>query len=241
MLYRWDHKFQHEMALNFVRSLFSTSNIEAEKGNMASKIRIFSSLSALWTSWLRPRHIEPNRRVQNSSLLKLPAELRNRIYFLVVMEPDPQDDPAGDCYIDITADLKQPGLVRTCHQLRGEGLVIWYSNSVFFVDVDDCNSSLALKFEKHLAMVGFPEACLVPVTDGKDWDNLMVWSEAVWRQACRPMLEEDDTDFDETEAVVIAAHNVALQYRQCVWGDCKNALENLRLVVVTLDKEWVKT
>lgn len=43
------------------------------------------------------------------------------------------------------------------------------------------------------------------------------------------------------DTVVFAAHDIVVQYRYRSWAECERALENMKLVVDMLDKEWVQT
>ncbi|KAK4541935.1 hypothetical protein LTR36_007299 [Oleoguttula mirabilis] len=227
-------------ALTYVRNLFIKRTSQADRDSGASQTRVTGWLSVARTWWSGAVPGAPPPRVQNSPLLQLPAEIRNRIYDLVLRVPEPDDEVDAEGTVDVTADLQQPGLLRTCYQVREEALGMWYLTNCFFVCVVDCDATLAVKFEKHLELVGFPEAALSTITIGKDWDSLMLWSEAVWKEECRAMLEEEWSPLDGEQAVIVAAHDVALQYVDRTWEDCESALNNLKLVVVTLDKEWVK-
>lgn len=74
---------------------------------------------------------------QESRLMKLPAELRNLIYELVVVEAktidivDPDHVQGGP---GVSERAKQPGIAQVCRQLRREVLPIFYSQNTFRVN-----------------------------------------------------------------------------------------------------------
>lgn len=76
-------------------------------------------------------------------LLKLPAELRNRIFELALIEdkpidmgtwgknPDRRDGAAVLCAYRMVVGASEPSLLRTCQNVRKEGLPIYYGQNVF--------------------------------------------------------------------------------------------------------------
>ncbi|KAK4893562.1 hypothetical protein LTR27_008029 [Elasticomyces elasticus] len=70
-------------------------------------------------------------------LLELAAELRNQIFALAVVEPEPQhlfllDSASGG----LRASFQQPALARVNRQIRSETLPIFYGQNVFRLDED---------------------------------------------------------------------------------------------------------
>lgn len=126
-------------------------------------------------------------------LLGLPPELRNQIYILVLRvdddedgtqneegsgEGDNHDGPLGTIQVD--ADTRQPGLLRTCRTIREEAKAIWYQVNDFWFDLDERDASLLIKFEKHLKASDYPHSVVTPYPSGKHWGNLARWTTAVW-------------------------------------------------------------
>lgn len=69
----------------------------------------------------------------DSPLMKLPPELRNRIYRYTVV---------GDSKIFVTHNgLREPELLHVCTQIRTEALGIFYSENVFSVENQNYDSS----------------------------------------------------------------------------------------------------
>lgn len=59
---------------------------------------------------------------EHSTLERLPAEIRNHIYALVVVRED---------HLDLTIALRQPGLAATNSEIRAEVLPVFYGANVF--------------------------------------------------------------------------------------------------------------
>lgn len=71
-----------------------------------------------------------------TTFLSLPAEIRNEIYSLAIVEPVTLNIRSVHPY------LLEPGLLATNRQVRSEALGIWYSGNAFEID----GSSPAVKF-----------------------------------------------------------------------------------------------
>lgn len=75
-----------------------------------------------------------DNRAQESLLLRLPSELRNRIYELVCVEH-------GPIYVGDWArppdGAVEPSLLRVCHQIRSEALSVFYGKNMFEANNSD--------------------------------------------------------------------------------------------------------
>ena len=199
-------------------------------------------------------------------LFALPAELRNQIYILILKELQEGEDEDGEeaannnasggegggvCVtygdaldsIEVGANTKLPGLLRTCRVIRAEAKGIWYNVNDFHFEVNECDASLLIKFERHLKAVGYPQAAVTSFPNGKDWINLVEWSRPIWQGDCRPLSEYPCYPFeedDEEDTVITAAHGIAVQFRGHSHQDFERALGHLKPVVAMLGVEWVK-
>lgn len=75
--------------------------------------------------------------MDSSPLLRLPAELRNRIYELVLVSPEPATIAGRKNYFS-----SSPQILRTCRQINNEATAILYSDNVAICRVDDISASL---------------------------------------------------------------------------------------------------
>ena len=110
----------------------------------------------------------PKEEQQLFRFLDLPPEMRNMIYKFALVEDK-------GSLIDITPDLKPPGLLSVCRQMREECLQIWYRQNTFIIQMYDCDASLKMAFEKHLARLGLNKLFLWQSVSGINWMNLMDW------------------------------------------------------------------
>ena len=79
--------------------------------------------------------------MEQSPLLRLPGELRNKIYEYVLVEDYP---------IDVFPGMTQPpALLATCKTIRNEGIVIWVSNNLFDFPSINYNARYFARFQKH--------------------------------------------------------------------------------------------
>ena len=65
-----------------------------------------------------------------SNLLVMPAELRNKIYEIVLV---------SEGNVTISAATKHPALLQVCHQIREEATKIYFSQNHFLVSASDSN------------------------------------------------------------------------------------------------------
>ena len=79
----------------------------------------------------------------NSPLLALPAELRNQIYDLALIQAQPIRLSYNDAlrvghnrqpaHAELATRMRQPPLTRACRQIRSEPLKTFYGNNMFTV------------------------------------------------------------------------------------------------------------
>jgi len=81
---------------------------------------------------------------QTSPLLKLPGELRNRIYRLTLAS-----GPDSEVRID-EGDVPEPNLLLTCHEIRAEAISIYYGKNLFRTPIKNLDSTLLMKLTQLL-------------------------------------------------------------------------------------------
>lgn len=122
----------------------------------------------------------PEANPEKSPLLRLPAELRNRIFHEVLL---PTQGPDAEIY-HLTNGHMTPPLLRTCYQLRNECTGIWASNTTFsFSDSALCIKLLSRLTDEQVALI-----------QEMRYDTSEICTSASsWRTAFRaiPGLEED--------------------------------------------------
>lgn len=93
--------------------------------------------------------MEPGVKV--SHLLRLPAELRNLIYYELLVSR--QRSAESEVYRLANGHLVPP-LLRTCRQLRNECMGMWCDNTIFlFSDPKLCVALLSRLKEEHVELI----------------------------------------------------------------------------------------
>lgn len=91
-----------------------------------------------------------HRKMDNSPLMRLPPELRNRIYDLVVIESQPITISIRKRRFG--TPMRPPALLHNCRQLRAEASPVYYSSNIFIAE-EGQRSTLG-PLETWLRMIG---------------------------------------------------------------------------------------
>lgn len=141
-----EHTDTPHRTLSGLRLHFERHYSFAAMGAIASKVK----LATIATKVKRATKKKKNKGA-GSRLLSLPAELRLKIWEYALISPGlinliPKDSPptinAKTCQLQV----QQPSLLRTCRQVRGEALAIFYERNDFMcvVSCRKCHTTLAL-------------------------------------------------------------------------------------------------
>ena len=134
-----------------------------------------SPISRLYKAFLRHRRAA-SPPTTTSTLLGLPGELRNHIYTYVLVDED-------RIIID-RSRFVQPGLLRSCRQIREEARSIYYLNNAFGTSVRDLDPYNLIAFKRQAGNFGPRTKTEIviytwPPEQGQlAWSNLMKWLEA---------------------------------------------------------------
>ncbi|KAK4544786.1 hypothetical protein LTR36_004035 [Oleoguttula mirabilis] len=74
------------------------------------------------------------------ALLELPAELRNRVWSLALSRYDSAHDRERPNYVtewDSGEELRVPGILQVCSQIRQEALPMYYATATFYLEVGE--------------------------------------------------------------------------------------------------------
>lgn len=85
--------------------------------------------------------MRPSQSHDRLSLLRLPAELRNRVWELALIDTHP-------IVVD-QSNYRQPALLRTCSQIRNEAAAIYYEQNTFADDISDLDFTADFTFAQH--------------------------------------------------------------------------------------------
>ncbi|KAK3050292.1 hypothetical protein LTR09_008441 [Extremus antarcticus] len=122
----------------------------------------------------------------SSPLLKLPPELRNKIYGYAILR-------SGVKKVHST-DGSQPPLLRVCKEIRSEAVALYYTDNKFYLCIDSCNVRRVLGFRKalakhfsrpapHLCPADFDDShgiIGVRVDGAMEWERFVEWVELFW-------------------------------------------------------------
>ncbi|KAK5124413.1 hypothetical protein LTR85_001630 [Meristemomyces frigidus] len=160
--------------------------------------------------------------ISPTSLLGLPAELRNRIYMLALLESDAVTINKNN-YI-------QPGLLRTCRQVRSESSGLYYTLNTFRIDVTDCDFRADRTFKQHAAKFK-AKMQLTGQAGRSSWGNLV--------KACKVCHEGRGTGVKYATNTSIGwryagrAFELVVVLKKVPWVQVEAALEALKATMAT--------
>ncbi|KAK3637689.1 hypothetical protein LTR56_013521 [Elasticomyces elasticus] len=118
-------------------------------------------------------------------LFTIPAELRNDIYVYVLLD---------NGIVHVERDLKVPGLLQACSQIRKETLAMWYLCNKFRHCINHCDGELFERWMIHCITEISPQVDgrvkNSPTLKGKpDWSALMKWCSIVCQNSATSEFE----------------------------------------------------
>lgn len=122
---------------------------------------------ALLQQWTK-RQIRRSAARSSSRLLRLPPELRNQIWRLVLLCPQ---------LLLVTTQagpLIEPGLLRTSKALRDEAIRIFYLENTFLMPVDDSKGSILTRWLRSSSYRAKPTT-MIELATSTNWANLKQW------------------------------------------------------------------
>jgi hypothetical protein len=171
----------------------------------------------------------PSTSINDNMLLKLPAELRNRIYELALLEDGDIDTHTWCTPVDIPtlaislSGLRpqkfynsEPSLLLTCRQIRREGLPIFYGVNTFSVGILGCSEWLrGLTAEKRDMVKRVRVVCCVDIYDLSEEDIKAEFKNSApigLLERLRNVVQGKDVAFrDEMFVFTFFGHGVLLQ------------------------------
>lgn len=187
----------------------------------------------------------------SAPFMRLPPELRNRIYEHAVRLED------GICEVSEAAGIPEPALLLTCKEVRREAIGIFYSvNTVRLMVVSYSPAMPTFIFRKQAAVRAqydceITTAVRIFELGPPRWRNLLSWlrlchlsshSFIVPIMNVRPLRTEGqpcDTPWEHRETMVVAGmFQMVEAMREVCWGDIEVILAMLRYGLVQLDSEW---
>lgn len=206
-----------------------------ERYQIQKKVRtllsmIQTSVNTLFQSDAVLCAIRASTKPTQSRLLSLPAELRNSIYELALIEPH---------YIQIDSNLKEPGVLHVNRQIHKEARSVWYTSNTFEVAIRQCDDSLLRKFTMHCNTLPVMATVRIQLFNSNSWSNLIRWCRNVWNGESAGMSPKI-YGASNTMAVVYAAHKIVDDYmrKSRSWDECLATLTTLKEMSEQLDPSW---
>ncbi|KAF7196146.1 hypothetical protein HII31_02547 [Pseudocercospora fuligena] len=184
--------------------------------------------------------LPPNEdQLQPCHLLGLPAELRNYIYRLVMLEQD---------YIDITPrSYARPALLDTCRQTRSEGLKIYYYENKFEIKINDFDSDMHLRFRSHTKEMGLSSNKMSFGSDvqvaSPNWRKLMTWLQRYHAKEIRTYAAKPTTEVHtDSRAIIRSTLGTMFATAKAMgsqpWHAVEKLMELSRPVLILQDQRW---
>lgn len=177
-----------------------------------------------------------------SMLLKLPAELRLRIYEYALYI-----DGEGICEITRNEGIPEPALLLTCKVVRDEGVAIFYAvNTVRLVTESFYPAVHNLIARKVSALrttgVNVKKLDVEICASGKrNFQNLTFWVQFLHSgKTMNPSLAEPQVSaaMDPEPMFVDSLFRIAAGMRERPWAEVLRVVNGLRGGLIALDKEW---
>lgn len=170
-------------------------------------------------------------------LLTLPPEIRNQIYQLVLVSEENIEISAAR-QISIP---EEPGLLRTCCQIRNEARPMYFLQNSFTFSVHNWDATLLLKWAQvsplHRATRILYTANLV--SHKESWENLMVWLETCAEGRCHwwPAITVSQHPNARIPRLIASLAN-QLNADGVRWFQIWYALEQSRKMIALFAPEW---
>lgn len=169
----------------------------------------------------------------DSALLQLPGELRNRIYRLVLCQ---------EKQIIVTRlnwSSHQPALLQTNRQIRNEAIGVFYHGNAFCVAVHDWNGSLLERFRDLRSVYKSNAHWRHYFTGGPHWANLLEWLKGVHGRTRRSLRTPGLNQVRPALRWVLAAcFETAQNGRAMPWSTVERILGVQRKALIALDSRW---
>ena len=158
--------------------------------------------------------------------IELPAELRNRIYRLALLEPDA-------IKINDSSTPQEPSLLSACRQIRQEAISIYYGENHFELQVADLDPTTAQKWLSG-STLRLKSKHRYKIDNSNNWKNLLRWIKGV--------LDGEITSIPgrNSKNSIALVFSIAMRlYRERkAWEEATPYLEDLHQLLITQDRRW---
>ncbi|KAK4613901.1 hypothetical protein CLAFUW4_09311 [Fulvia fulva] len=167
-------------------------------------------------------------------LLELPAELRNKIYRYSICEKDGIEVPR--------TGREQPGLTRTCKQIRKEATAIYYLENIFLVDAPGFDRYTCERIERQARAhvnIGKLDFLIDTEAYSYSWSELVKWLK-LYHDGESDMWRLDGEDLDDPYYIAAKAAEMVEKLKgKMGWDDIADVLGSYKEGTMHLMK-WVE-
>ncbi|KAK4504855.1 hypothetical protein PRZ48_002818 [Zasmidium cellare] len=189
----------------------------SERVKLADAIKVSEQEAKVKAGLIKKKRFRRPRQRAGCRLLKLPGEIRNRIYRFALVESGNLDiNPNGP---------GEPALLRVCRTVRNEGRSIYYTENVFTLKITEFNGAKYMpfmwQFDRYEPLVTKPNV-MFDIRGRANWANLVEWVKADHRgPGIRPNLDELAA---ESDYVMSGAFSLAKTMHWLPWPMLEEAL-----------------
>lgn len=178
-----------------------------------------------------------------SPLLKLPGELRNRIYRALLV---------SDSHIlTNTSGIPEPPLLLASQQIRNEAITIYYNENKFTIPIPDYSSDIFLAVTQRVEQLRTRykiapwTVCTSPQPSLPNWSNVMQWLKRYHSGLITGVIDSPEQLLKLwserlTSDLVIAGMfcMVDSMKGKAAWEETEKLLGHQRVILARLDKRW---
>lgn len=167
--------------------------------------------------------------------LRLPAELRNRIYDYALIE---RKQPI----VVRVATTRPPALLSTCKTIRNEAIKIWATRNFFMFKTINHNASFFAKWQKHFLKyyTNSPGTNIMAEWDGVvNWYNVVECCEILFRAGVeyQPLALQTKNQAKIWVAALYLVHD-GVKYGK-TWNEVKFSLELLYIALKAANRRTI--
>lgn len=169
-------------------------------------------------------------------LLSIPAEIRNRIYRMVLVK--------GDwTRVKVNAPPpKDPALLQTCRQIRAKSIELYYKENDFLFHIAKFDASKYIAWRK-LSKYRKKHGVFFWISSSRNWSNLLQWLKAWWYSEADCVKPADDASESGRRADAIATRLFSMVARMetipdMKWAQVESMLEDVHEVLKLEDSRW---
>ena len=145
----------------------------------------------------------------------------------------------SETHVKVVSDLKLPGLLHTCRQIRAETTKLYFDTNRFSIVIRNFDSSLLRRFCELRRRCEGHVILRIEIMNSQNFTNLLQWCRWVHEDTrARHVHSETKTRPSKAYAVARAAFAIARNGRGKPWRKCRESLQKLRYALSAFEDGW---